>query len=1039
MFENTKPSPYDWIIPSSTESKNLDALTNAQDSVDLVTSISGERQQLYEEKFFFLFGSNDGSDVLTSSNLRQMCETESSMATDPQFPNFCRLDSNGNCILPPTSIVVHFYSFTNLTNWKCSTLSDSDVEAKRNSIYSAGLTAAGQEKFGFWLSSDFPTKGYSTRVESIWSFGAPLKGYKTVADNWEDQREKYQNFVADQEGKVGGVEKSLFAYFDIKTNADNLFPYYPTPYMSTANTANLEVQWYSLMNRDNEFSRLLLGDMYFAIFSIMFVYIWIRVHTGATFIAGMGMFMIMTSLPTSILIYKGIYGIPYFSELHTLVIFIVLGVGADDIFVLVDSWKHTAVIFPGEIGRRQNMELTHRRLYHCYLHTMATVFNTSFTTSMAFIATGFSPLMPISTFGWFAATAIIMNYLFVITLMPAVLIVNEYHFKHWTCFGLCPEKQDGEAPSSTASISYDAMSMPSSDEGLELADVSVAPSTLSQMSEPERLSSLRKATSSVASTRSPMVEGYIKFIEGTSCVAADNSKNTSGAEVEQEIPGTDIESAKDNEEYSRPFPTVAIILVTVLLSFGIFGAYYGATLQPPSQQEVWFPKQHMFTIAEDTIINDFLGFDDASYEQLTLMFGISGIDRSGFNQYIPNKNRGSAIYDANYDLSKPSCQKVMEKMCSDIQTYACDAAPTQPSGLLARYNTTECFMTSFRKWAPADTYSMSSTDFYSNLTSFRETQLQTEDTGASWQDQIGFINGQLKYATIFFTTTMEVLTPLTEKLDVLGCIDNFIGKVRAYPECSDCGCDSLRFAGDFAFQWMRTEEGLLLGFYQGMLIAFPVAFCVLIFATGNIFVSLYAISSVFFIVFGVLGFVNYSLGWDLGVAESIAGIIIIGFSVDYTVHLGHMYTHANELGLQDRISKFEYASRKMVATIVGGAITTAGAGIFMFPCQLQFFVKMATLIVSTIIMSYIYALLFFMSVLYIAGPGGESGNIRHTLSCFFPKKETDQGQYPVPTEEDKYPDDESGSVRRTLSWFFPSSKKETVQRKDSIPTGEDEK
>ena len=100
---------------------------------------------------------------------------------------------------------------------------------------------------------------------------------------------------------------------------------------------------------------------------------------------------------------------------------------------------------------------------------------------------------------------------------------------------------------------------------------------------------------------------------------------------------------------------------------------------------------------------------------------------------------------------------------------------------------------------------------------------------------------------------------------------------------------------------------------------------------------------------------------------------------------------------------------------------------------------MATLIVSTIIMSYIYALLFFMSVLYIAGPGGESGNIRHTLSCFFPKKETDQGQYPVPTEEDKYPDDESGSVRRTLSWFFPSSKKETVQRKDSIPTGEDEK
>ena len=33
-------------------------------------------------------------------------------------------------------------------------------------------------------------------------------------------------------------------------------------------------------------------------------------------------------------------------------------------------------------------------------------------------------------------------------------------------------------------------------------------------------------------------------------------------------------------------------------------------------------------------------------------------------------------------------------------------------------------------------------------------------------------------------------------------------------------------------------------------------------------------------------------GWSLGVAESIAGVIVIGFSVDYTVHLGHIYKEA---------------------------------------------------------------------------------------------------------------------------------------------------
>jgi len=51
----------------------------------------------------------------------------------------------------------------------------------------------------------------------------------------------------------------------------------------------------------------------------------------------MGMYMIFCSLPFSLFFYKGVYGVPYFSELHSLVLFIVLGVGADDVFVLVDS------------------------------------------------------------------------------------------------------------------------------------------------------------------------------------------------------------------------------------------------------------------------------------------------------------------------------------------------------------------------------------------------------------------------------------------------------------------------------------------------------------------------------------------------------------------------------------------------------------------------------------------------------------------------------------------------------------------------------
>lgn len=151
------------------------------------------------------------------------------------------------------------------------------------------------------------------------------------------------------DGTVSGVEETLFDYFDTDTNEAQLLAYYPSPYMSEAFEPGMEVLFYSTLMTDNETIRMLSTDLLFAIFSIIFVLFWLRVHTQSTFIALTGMFMIFCSLPFALALYKGIYQIPYFSQLHTLVLFIVLGVGADDVFVLVDSWRATAHMFPGTI------------------------------------------------------------------------------------------------------------------------------------------------------------------------------------------------------------------------------------------------------------------------------------------------------------------------------------------------------------------------------------------------------------------------------------------------------------------------------------------------------------------------------------------------------------------------------------------------------------------------------------------------------------------------------------------------------------------
>ena len=76
---------------------------------------------------------------------------------------------------------------------------------------------------------------------------------------------------------------------------------------------------------------------------------------------------------------------------------------------------------------------------------------------------------------------------------------------------------------------------------------------------------------------------------------------------------------------------------------------------------------------------------------------------------------------------------------------------------------------------------------------------------------------------------------------------------------------------------LYCRTGMFLGFF----IAGPVCFGVLLFATGNVLLASYAIIAIASVVVSVLGFSQKAMGWDLGVGEAIAGVIVIGFSVDY--------------------------------------------------------------------------------------------------------------------------------------------------------------
>jgi len=108
----------------------------------------------------------------------------------------------------------------------------------------------------------------------------------------------------------------------------------------------------------------------------------------------------------------------------------VLGVAADDIFVFIDGWRQSEFIDEIKADKRNRLAYSFRRASRATL-------TTSSTTSAAFLANAFSPIMPIASFGIYAAIIIFVNYLLIIFFLPPLVIWYERNLQGKCC--MCEE------------------------------------------------------------------------------------------------------------------------------------------------------------------------------------------------------------------------------------------------------------------------------------------------------------------------------------------------------------------------------------------------------------------------------------------------------------------------------------------------------------------------------------------------------------------------------------------------------------------------
>jgi len=104
-------------------------------------------------------------------------------------------------------------------------------------------------------------------------------------------------------------------------------------------------------------------------------------------------------------------------------------------------------------------------------------------------------------------------------------------------------------------------------------------------------------------------------------------------------------------------------------------------------------------------------------------------------------------------------------------------------------------------------------------------------------------------------------------------------------------------------------------------------------------------------------------------------IILIGFCCDYCLHVCHVFNEAKEHGIKRGDLRMRYSLSRMGSTVFAGAVTTVGAGFFLYCAQTAFNQNVGFIIAFTIVVSLIHTLFFFSSLCIMFGPHGNFGDI----------------------------------------------------------------
>ena len=127
---------------------------------------------------------------------------------------------------------------------------------------------------------------------------------------------------------------------------------------------------------------------------------------------------IILSFPAGYAIFYIYFGIKSMMLLNFVALFLIMGIGADDAFVLFDTYKQSEAILGSDAS-------TVKRMRWAYREAGSAMLVTTVTTAGSFYANCFSAVRVVNEFGLFMGTVVVWNYINVMVIFPAAILTWE--------------------------------------------------------------------------------------------------------------------------------------------------------------------------------------------------------------------------------------------------------------------------------------------------------------------------------------------------------------------------------------------------------------------------------------------------------------------------------------------------------------------------------------------------------------------------------------------------------------------------------------